>query len=165
MWFTARAKEGAPDGRGVVGTAWSADLVNWRSEPPVTEPGDFGECEVPQYFAAGGRFYLLFSSSARRTSAARLSRLAATGEAAETGTHYFLSENPRGPWRLGPMPFLAGDALSSLYAGRVAEDPSGRRVFLGFRGDSPADGFVGSISDPIPLAVEADGTLKLEPER
>jgi beta-fructofuranosidase len=162
MWFTARARTGAPDGRGVVGTAWSADLVNWRAEPPVTEPGDFGECEVPQYFAAGGRFYLLFSTSARRTSTARLARLAKTGEAAETGTHYFMADGPSGPWRLGPMPFLAGDAFGSLYAGRMAEDPSGRSVFLGFLGDSPAGGFTGSICDPIPIAVGSDGTLKLE---
>jgi beta-fructofuranosidase len=162
MWFTARAKEGPPDGRGVIGTAWSADLVHWRAEPPVTPPGDFGECEVPQYFAAGGRSYLLFSTSARRMSAARLARLAASAQSAETGTHYFLSESPRGPWRLGPMPFLAGNALGSLYAGRITEDSSGRLVFLGFRGDGAEGGFVGAISDPIPLAVAADGSLRLE---
>ena len=162
MWFTARAREGEPDGRGVIGTASSTDLVSWRSEPPVTSPGDFGECEVPEYFVAGAHHYLLFSTSARRTSAARLARLSEAREPAETGTHYFLAESPRGPWRLGPTPFLAGKALGSLYAGRVINDPSGRLVFLGFLGDSPEGGFVGSISDPIPLVVRMDGSLELQ---
>lgn len=162
MWFTARAKDGAPDGRGVIGTASSEDLVTWRAEPAVTPPGDFGECEVPQYFAAGGRHYLLFSTSARRTSAARIARLSESDCPAETGTHYFLADSPRGPWRLGPMPFLSGDASGSLYAGRVAEDPAGRLAFLGFLGERPGHGFIGAISDPLPIAIAADGALRLE---
>lgn len=164
MWFTARAKDGAPDGRGVIGTAHSSDLVTWRASPPLTPVGDFGECEVPQYFAADGRHYLLFSTSARRTSAARLARLAEQGTTAETGTHYFMAKSPHGPWRLGPAPFLAGDASGSLYAGRVAVDPEGRLVFLGFLGESAERGFIGSISDPIPVAVGADGHLDLRAE-
>jgi len=162
MWFTARARGGAADGRGTIGTARSADLVTWVAEPPLTPPGDFGECEVPQYFAVDGRHYLLFSTSAQRTSAVRRAALEKSNEPAETGTHYFMAESPHGPWRLGPAPFLAGDALGSLYAGRVAVDAKGRLVFLGFIGERPGRGFVGAISDPIPVAVGADGRLRLQ---
>jgi beta-fructofuranosidase len=161
MWFTARAKTGPADGRGVIGTAWSADLLSWRTEPPVTPSGDFGECEVPQYFSRGERHYLLFSTSARRTSSRRLEQLAKTGSPAETGTHYFVADRPSGPWRLGPMPFLAGEAVGTLYAGRVVEGRDRTLFFLGFQGDQRDGTFAGAISDPIPVEIGADGRLML----
>lgn len=161
MWFTARATSGPADGRGVIGTAWSPDLLNWRAEPPVTEPGEYGECEVPQYLELGGRAYLLFCTSARRTSARRLAALSARGVAPETGTHYFVSDDgPRGPWRLGPEPFLAGDAGGlSLYAGRIAETEDGP-MLLGFIGAGADGAFVGAISDPVPVVADPDGRLR-----
>jgi beta-fructofuranosidase len=162
MWFTARAKTGAADGRGVVGIARSDDLLSWKVEAPVTMPGDFGEVEVPQYLAIGGRFYLLFCSSARRTSAARRAALAREGRQPESGTHYFTAEAPSGPWKLAPSPFLAGKNVGSLYAGRVVEGPEGGMMFLGFLDKGPDGNFVGAISDPISLAATADGRLMLD---
>lgn len=46
--ITARANHGPPEGRGVIGHARSFDLVHWEVLPPLTEPGDCGELEVPQ---------------------------------------------------------------------------------------------------------------------
>ncbi len=158
MWFTARAKTGAADGRGVIGTARSDDLLTWHAEPPVTPPGDFGECEVPEYFAAGKHAYLLFCTSDRRTSAARRAKLAAKGKSPETGTHYFIADRPGRSWRLAPAPFLSG----SLYAGRIVEGPDGRPMFLGTIGRAADGTYVGAVSDPIPVTIAADGTLRLE---
>ncbi len=161
MWFTARVPGGPADGRGVIGTAHSDDLVHWRVEPPVTPPGNFGECEVPQYWSRRGKSYLLFSTSVRRTSAARREALARDGSEAETGTHYFIADGPQGPWRLGAGPFLAGTRSQSFYAGRIVDDPAGRPVFLGTIGFDPDGGFVGALCDPIPVAAGADGKLML----
>jgi beta-fructofuranosidase len=164
MWFTARTRQGPSDGRGVIGTAWSDDLVHWIIEPPLTPPGDFGEVEVPQYLSLGGRHYLLFSSSAARTSAARLTALAAQSRNAETGTHYFVAESADGPWTLAPPPFLASTE-SGLYAGRAVEGPDGAMLFMGFIG-TRADGyFVGGISDPIAISVQPDGRMVLDQAR
>lgn len=159
MWFTARATIGPGDGRGVIGTASSNDLVRWRIEPPVTRPGQFGEVEVPQFLAYGGRFYLLFSTSSRRASATYRAAMAKRRMPLETGTHYFVADRPDGPWRLGPLPFMAGADLGSLYAGRVVGGPDGQLKFLGFVADDPDGRFVGAISDPISLHVTADGRL------
>jgi beta-fructofuranosidase len=164
MWFTARVPDGSPDERGVIGTAHSDDLVHWRVEPPVTPPGDFGECEVPQYWEHGGRSYLLFCTSVRRTSAKRRDLLAARSAELETGTHYFIADGPDGPWRLGAGPFLAGTAPYSLYAGRIVEAPDGRPVFLGTIGFQPDGSYVGALSDPIPIEATPDGELILRPE-
>jgi len=164
MWFTARVKDGAPDGRGVIGTALSDDLIRWRVEPPLTKPGDFGECEVPQYLELGGRSYLLFCTSVRRTSEARRAALASRGARPETGTHYFVADAPQGPWRLGDGPFLASDATTSLYAGRIVEDPAGRPVLLGTIGFQPDGGYLGIVSDPIPVEALPDGRIVLAPE-
>ena len=165
MWFTARAKDGPPDGRGVIGTAHSDDLLTWRAEPPVTRARRLRRMRGAAIFRR--RRPATTCSSApppRRTSAARRARLAEREEAAETGTHYFIAERAAGPWRLAPTPFLAGDRLGSLYAGRAAVDPDGRARFPRIsRRSSPSDGFVGAISDPIPVVVGIDGRLTLDP--
>ncbi len=163
MWFTARVPDGPPDGRGVIGTARSDDLVRWEVEPPVTPYGDFGECEVPQYWEHRGRSYLLFCTSVRRTASARVERLAASAGEAETGTHYYIADAPSGPWRLGDGPFLAGGAARSLYAGRIVDDPMGRPVFLGTIAFQPDGGYVGALSDPIPVEAGPGGELVLGP--
>lgn len=162
MWFTARAKAGMPDGRGVIGTAYSTDMMHWKVEAPATEPGDFGEVEVPQFVALGGRYYLLFCTSAKHTSALRVAELAKRGLTPETGTHYFVADHPEGPWRLGPLPFLCGQASGALYAGRIVEGPNGRPKFLGFVGTGADGNFRGTISDPIGVIVGSDGRLTLE---
>jgi beta-fructofuranosidase len=162
MWFTARVRDGAPDGRGVIGTARSDDLINWTIEEPATPAGDFGECEVPQYFATKDHAYLLFCTSERRTSAARRTLLESRGETPETGTHYYISDRPGGPWRLAPGPFLSGNANGSLYAGRIVEGPDGGPVFLGTVGRQPDGSYLGAVSDPIPIRVAASGLLSLE---
>jgi beta-fructofuranosidase len=115
---------------------------------------------VPQFLAFGGRYYLIFCTSAERTSALRTSTLSREGRQPETGTHYFMADRPQGPWRLGPLPFLSASA-GPLYAGRVVRDPAGNHQFLGFMGTDARGVFRGAISDPIPIAVDDDGTLKL----
>ncbi len=162
MWFTARAKSGPGDGRGVIGTARSGDLAHWTIEAPVTAPGDFGEVEVPQFLTINGRYYLLFCTSAARTSAKRREEFARRGRPLETGTHYFTAESPAGPWQLGPLPFLSG-GTDGLYAGRVINDPAGNPIFLGFMGNDADGKFRGAISNPIPVIVSADGRLRLDP--
>ena len=162
MWFTARVPDGPPDGRGVIGTARSDDLRNWTIEPPAIPAGDYGEVEVPEYFELGGRHYLLFCSTVRRTSAALAGRLAAQGRAPDSGTHYYMAESADGPWRLGPWPFLCGAAEGSLYAGRIVEGSDGQPYFMGTLGTRPDGTYDGAISDPIPVAADADGTLRLK---
>ena len=73
--LTARSRRGAPDGAGVLGHAYSKDLVNWEVLPPLTEPGDFAQLEVPQLVQFNGSHTILFSCLAEDHSRRRRERL------------------------------------------------------------------------------------------
>lgn len=157
MYFTASAKDGPPDGRGVIGLARSNDLFHWEQHAPVAGPAGFAELEVPELLHLGGRFQLLFCSG--KPSA---ERLAALGDAARwVGTHYFEGPTATGPFTLAPAPPLGADARGTFYAGRVVEGPDGQPVFLAWRKEQ--DGrFVGGLSDPAPVTVDGSGHLHVD---
>jgi beta-fructofuranosidase len=159
MLFTARIPDGPADGAGCIGQARSDDLLTWETLPPLIAPGISGEMEVPQFMAIDGRFYILFCTAASKLSA---SFRETAGEAARlTGTHYFVSDAPDGPWRLGPLPFFAADEAGSLYASRLHRMRDGRIVLMGFRNLRPDGSFRGGVSDPIPVEAAPDGALRL----
>ncbi|MBL8161985.1 MAG: family 43 glycosylhydrolase [Anaerolineae bacterium] len=158
-FITARVNNGPADGRGVIALAQSNDLMAWEVREPVTLDGDFGQMEVPQVLEIGGRWYLLFCTAAQHHSAARRARI--RPEQVVTGTHYLVADNPLGPYRSITDDFLCGDARGSLYSGKLIQDPAGDWKFMAFHNTAPDGSFIGAISDPLPVRVEADGRLVL----
>src|SRR5581483_1269946 len=77
--LTARSRDAATDGAGVVAQAVSRDLVDWTVLPPLTSPGDFAQVECPQLVEIEGRTIVLISCLAEDHSAARRSRLGVDG--------------------------------------------------------------------------------------
>ncbi len=156
--ITARTIEGPPDGRGVIGHARSSDLVRWETLPPLTKAGHFYALEVPQLVELGNRYYLLFSAWAEAHSAARRkeTRLEPVG-----GTHYLLADDPLGPFRFSTHDFLVGDAVGSLYSGKLVEGPDGRPCYLAWRNFARDGTFVGELADPLPVAVDGEGNLSI----
>jgi beta-fructofuranosidase len=154
--ITARAPEGPPDSRGVIGHARSRNLAEWETLAPLTEPGHFYALEVPQLVRIGDRYYLLFSTWAEAHSAARRQEtcLEPVG-----GTHYLVAKDPLGPFRYSTNDFLVGDPLGSLYSGKVVEGPDGRLCYLAWRNIAPDGAFVGELADPLPIAVDGGGNL------
>ena len=65
-----------------------------------------------------------------------------------------------GGWRGAPGRFLDGDDPCRRYAGRVVETEAGL-VFLGFLYRPNGADFVGTVADPVPVAVGTDGLLRL----
>jgi len=151
MLLCARANHGPADGRGVIGHATSADLRSWEVGPPLTEPGEFSQLEVPQLVHLGGAWRIVFCAAEADHSAARLAR---PGVEAQTGTHYVTARSRLGPYALDRDDFL----VTGLYAGRVLEH-DGRWWLLGWLPHDDRGGFGGVLSDPLPLAVAADGSL------
>ena len=156
MYYTARANHGEPDGRGVIGRAWSADLWHWEPRPPATDPGDFGHLEVPQLAEIGGRHYLLFSVYEWAHSAARQRRAEVV-----CGTHYLLGDAALGPFRMLSDDFLIGSPEGPFYAGRVIRDRAGQWQFMSWAQFAPDGSFIGALADPVPLVQHADGSLAL----
>jgi beta-fructofuranosidase len=158
-FITARVNTGPVDGRGVIAHARSTNLLHWEVLPPVTEPGDFGQMEVPQMVEIGGRYYLLFCTTTR-TYAANWSRR--TGLRPVTGTHYLVADNPLGPFRPITDEFLVGDEIGSLYAGKLVQKSNGNWSFLAWHYCTPSGEFIGELSDPYPVTVDESGKLAVD---
>jgi beta-fructofuranosidase len=153
MLVTARANHGTDDDRGVIGHARSSDLVAWRAEPPLSEPGaGFGHLEVPQVEVVDGRPVLLFSCLRHDLAIARRTTDAGGGVWAAT------ADSLLGPYDIaGAYPVTD----SSLYSGRIVRDRDGRWVLLAFHNAGPDGRFVGELSDPMPVELGPDGRLRL----
>lgn len=160
--LTARCATGDPSGRGVIAHARSQDLINWEVLPPLTEPGEFGDLEVPSLFQIHDRYYLLFSVLSTSHSQARRVRL---GQEPVTGIHYMVADNLLGPFRLSTDKFLVGepsDPMGLLYCGKAVRDRTGQWWFLASRLIDADNNFVGELIDPIPLFADSNGYLILQ---
>jgi len=141
MLVTARAPDGDPFERGVIGRCTSPDLRSWTVCPPWTVPGSgFGQLEVPQVEEVDGVPTLLFSCAATELSDAGRARHGRGGVFSVTG-----------PSIDGPFDVAAAVRFphDSLYAPRLVRH-AGRWHLIGFR-DLEDGGFVGELTDPIPV--------------
>ncbi|MDK2981097.1 MAG: beta-fructofuranosidase [Chloroflexota bacterium] len=159
--ITARGKDGEVNGRGVIAHAVSQDLRSWQVLEPLEIEAEFAYLEVPQVVRIGQLWYLFFSVEKERYA---LQRTLRPGVQAQTGTHYLVSEDPLGPYRMLTDDFLLGDAAGSYYAGKAIRDRQGNWVLLACRQNSAEGAFIGELSDPMPLQVLPDGRLKIEKE-
>ena len=144
MLITARATHGPDAGRGVVGHAVSDDLLSWDVLPPITQPHTgFGQLEVNQVEVIDGIPTLLFCCDTPQVDADGLARYGRGGVFSVTG-----------PSLLGPFDIAAARRFDhdDLYAARLVEH-AGRWHLIGFRNIGP-DGFIGELSDPIPVTVD-----------
>ena len=158
MFLTTRRPGTAePNAGGTIGFATSPDLMTWTLQPPVYAGGAFGQMEVPQVFEHGGRWYCLFCTAPEHYSEAY--RGGYPG-APVRGSHYMVAPDPRGPWQVAPGPFLDGDPAVDRYAARIVKTDEGLKL-LGFLHNPGGGAFVGEITDPVPVSVDADGWLKL----
>jgi sucrose-6-phosphate hydrolase SacC (GH32 family) len=150
MLITARARTGPQYDRGIVGHATSPDLERWALGSPLSRPdAGFGQLEVLQIEEVDGRRVLLFSClhtemSHERRTAGQLG-----------GVWSVPIDEATGPFDITKARRLTTEAV---YSGRLIRDPSGRSVILAFRHVDSSGSFVGEITDPVPVAWDADGT-------
>jgi beta-fructofuranosidase len=143
MLITARAPDGASFDRGVVGHAWSVDLVHWEARPPLSTPdAGFGHLEVIQVAEVEGRHVMIFSCLAPELSKTRLAR----GQ--HGGVWALPIDSPLGPFDLTQANPLTGP---EFYSGRLVRDRSNRWVLLAFLNLDADGAFVGGLGDPIPV--------------
>jgi beta-fructofuranosidase len=153
MLITARSRHGAPDQRGVVGHARSADLDTWASEPPLSEPEHgFGQLEVIQVEIIEGRPVMLFSCLGTELSLARQ-------EAGQSGGIWAAdAESVTGPYDIAGAYRLTDE---SHYAGRLIRDRCGAWNLLAFLHTGPDGMFVGQLSEPMPISWDDEGRLRV----
>ncbi|MBB3038480.1 family 43 glycosylhydrolase [Hoyosella altamirensis] len=140
MLITARANEGEPEERGVIGHARSADLLNWEPQPPLSKPDGFGQMEVPQVAVIDGQPLLIFCCNPPEL-APRLRDPRPGGSIWAVA-----ADSITGPFDIGrarPFPH------PSLYAARLVRNDD-QWSLIGFR-DTENDAFIGELTDPIPV--------------
>jgi beta-fructofuranosidase len=155
-FITARTNHGPEDGRGVIASARSDDLVDWEVMPPVTESGSYGHMEVPQWLEIGSRHYLLFCVTGEVFSSQRRKR---AGQPALTGTYYRIAGQPLGPFHSDTEKVLFADAAGSTYAGKIVPGPEGVWLFLYAHLYTSKREFLGEIGDPLQVKVDESGGL------
>ncbi|WP_243076567.1 glycosyl hydrolase family 32 [Microbacterium sp. SS28] len=146
MLVTARANRGPLDDRGVIGHAFSTDLVTWEVRPPLTKPGSgFAHLEVPQVEQVDGIWVLLFSCTRSALSAEFAQRFP------DAGTWAVVIDDPTKQFDLSrARPLTTED----LYSGRLTRGRDGQWVFLAFENHRPHGRFTGGISDPISFRLD-----------
>lgn len=152
MLITGRARSGPVDDRGVVAHARSHDLRTWEVQAPLSAPGaGFGQLEVLHAVEVDGRPTLLFSCLATEMAGWRSS--GTTG-----GIWTVPCTSLTGPFEIGSARQVTDD---SLYSGRLVQNRSGDWVLLAFHNTAIDGSFGGYLSDPMPMALADDGTLRL----
>ena len=155
MYFTARVPGRVePNAGGAIGFATSPDLHTWELQKPIYDGGAFGQLEVPQVFQRGKKWYMTFCTAAQHWSE---SYRKFNPQSAVTGSHYLIADSHLGPWS-APKPFLDGANPCKRYAGKIVE-LNGKLFIMGFLYEDPNGKFIGQVSDPVPLRVDADGLL------
>lgn len=150
MLVTARAREGDPDSRGVVGHALSRDLRSWRAAPPLSEPlaGGFGQLEVMQVAIVEGLPVLIFSCLAAQASPER------RREHPRGAVWAVSADSITGPFRIEEAYPLVED---DLYVGRLLQRrEDGAWLFFAFRNLDQDGRFLGGITDPMPVRRDGD---------
>ena len=77
-----------------------------------------------------------------------------------TGSHYLMAESHLGPWSV-PKPFLDGGNPCRRYAGKIVKHNDKLHI-MGFLYYDADGKFIGTVGDPVPLHINADGTLTVE---
>ena len=149
-FLTARSNSGPPEGRGVIGHATSPDLVTWSVGPPIRGPEGFGYMEIPQALSIGGKWHLLFSAPGWAQSTRPPPHC--------TGTFHVISERLEGPYREA-LPIVC-DERETLYGGKLVLTPA-QPMFIAFQYRDRTAGFVGELTDPMPVPPPADAPIAL----
>lgn len=157
MLYTAAA--GGPSqptvgGAGVVGHATSPDLVTWATTPPLSSPGaGFEWLEVVQVEVVDGRVVLLFSCLRDKLAGPRL-------ESQQTGGVWAVeADSLTGPFDVAQA-YPVTDA--SFYSGRLVRERTGQWALMAFHNLDAHGGFVGAVSDPMPVRWDDGGRLRVE---
>lgn len=158
LLITAKSRLGPAGARGVIGHAWSRDRRTFEVGPPLSEPGEVNQLEVPQLVRLADRRWVVLASL--RASDHAAVRRARPGFVPETGTLALEGFSALGPFAVPPGPCLLGDPADRWYAGRLVE-LGGQRYLMGWT-DRDRDGrFVGELADPIPVETGPDGGMQV----
>ena len=136
------------DGWGTVAHATSPDLTTWTLQPALVENSQLRQIEVTETICVDGSWVLIFCCGPRDVER--------PGVTKAFGTYAVPAGGPAGPFDFDTIDLIA----DGVYAARVVEF-RGETLLLGFLDTGTPGGFTGVIGDPIPLHLNARGTLSV----
>ena len=138
--------------RGTMGLARSSDMRNWVTLPPLEHDPIAEEMEVPQVYAIGERYYLVFCTRARWLSPSYKARF--PGHTFRDTDYSMVGDSTLGPFRLhGTGEVLATTPPSSWYASQLV-CLGGEWFLLSTVTD---DAGRTSVSHPVPVVADDTG--------
>jgi beta-fructofuranosidase len=152
MLVTARAEKasgGDVRTRGVMGHATSLNLLDWKVQPPLSEPHQgFGQLEVFQFEVVDGVPIVVFCCGWRELSPERLA------DFGKRDATYSVACAPD----LTNLDFNRARAFEDplVYAGRIIRDRDGGWNLIGFNNFDQNGEFIGSLSDPVPVTASPE---------
>ena len=124
--------------------------MRWQAQPPLSRPDTgFWHLEVPQAEVVAGRPVLMFSCMPGELDC----RAPRRGE--RGGVWSAPGDSVLGPFDISRAAPLTGE---DLYSGRLIRDRTGRWLMLAFHNLEQRGGFVGEITNPMPVSWAEDGT-------
>ncbi|RYB94189.1 glycosyl hydrolase [Nocardioides oleivorans] len=152
LLVTARAVGADRNDDGVLGHAWSRDLLEWETREPLTRPGaGFGQLEVAQVKQVEGRWVLVFTCHPDEQSDVRRATWGAFCTWSVPG------ESMLGPWDVSAArPFTA---VPDLFAAPLVQRRDGSWCLIGFRNREEEGVDAMAIIDPLPVGLDGDGYL------
>ncbi|MET0837209.1 MAG: hypothetical protein ABWY19_00405 [Marmoricola sp.] len=152
MLLSARARSAPRYDDGVIGHAWSPDLVRWEAREPICAPGaGFGQLEVVQVRVVDGQHVLVFTCHPLEQSAARRE------QHGDHSTWSLVGNGLLGPWDVSlAVPFAAEP---ELFAAPLVQSRDGSWMFVGFRNLEPEGVLAFEIIDPVPVHLEGGGLV------
>lgn len=136
------------DGWGTVGHATSGNLTDWHLHPALVQNSHLRQIEVTQTISIEGSWVLIFCMGP--------TDIERDGVTKAFGTYSMPAHGPAGPFEIEKTELL----IDGVYAARVVEF-RGETFLLGFLGTAEPDGFLGAISDPVPVRLTDRGTLSV----
>ncbi len=152
QYVCARNTDGDVSSRGTVGLARSTDVRNWETLPPLEHYPIAEEMEVPQVYAIGGRYYLVFCAHSQWLSPSYRSRF--PGHRFRSTDYSMVGDSPFGPFRIHGTGEIMPKAPSSWWYASQLVRHDGEWSLLGTVRDD--DGRT-AISDPVPVVADETG--------
>lgn len=145
---------------GAVARCTSDDLINWQVHEPVTDKIDTPQMEVPRILKYKNKYIMLVSAS--------LGALQNKKDDWQQAVFIFIADQLHGHYKYSQTLYHTQTPTNMIpepiyYTPEFIETFDGKIVMLGWYGVNSENHFVGQVSDPVPVEIDDNYQITLDP--